>query len=121
MSDAVLEMHAVLAQTVTFYFFIIGVWGLVEFARGGELGGNIGGAFVIGQVVVSVQVALGLVLLALGDRADSIHYLYGISAIISMPFAWSYLRSQHPRKALLIYALVALFVFGLAIRGQVTA
>lgn len=117
----ILQLHATLAQTVMLFFFILGVWGLIEYARGGELGGSIGGAFVIGQVVVTFQVLLGVALLTDGFRAPSVHYLYGISAIISLPFAWSYLRERHPRQGLLIYALVALWIFGLAIRGMITA
>src|SRR5690606_24425264 len=47
--DIVADMHATLAQTTMYFFFVIGVWGLIEYARGGELGGNIGGAFVIAR------------------------------------------------------------------------
>lgn len=113
-------MHAQLAQTVMYFFFVIGVWGLFEFFRGHELGGSIGGAFVIGQVLVVVQVIFGVILLLDTPAADSVHYLYGISAIIAMPFAWSYMRSRHPRQALMVYSLLALFIFGLAIRGIIT-
>lgn len=119
--DVILRLHSTLSETVMLFFLAIGLWGLFAYARGGELGGSIGGSFVIGQVVVVVQVILGLVLLTGGIQANSIHYLYGISAIISLPFAWSYMRSQHPRQALLVYSLVALFIFGLAIRARITA
>lgn len=118
--DIVAQMHATLANTVMYFFFAIGVWGLFEFARGGEMGGSIGGAFVIGQGLAVVQSLLGLVILAGGHSVQSIHFLYGISAIISLPFAWSYMRSRHPRQALLVYSLVALFICGLAIRGIIT-
>lgn len=119
--DFVSEAHALLSQTVMLFFFLIGVWGLFEYMRGGELGGNIGGAFVIGQVLVTVQVLFGVIMVLFGTyAADSVHYLYGISAIISLPFAWSYMRSRHPRQALMVYSLLALFIFGLAIRGIIT-
>lgn len=118
--DIIAQLHATLAQTTMYFFFAIGVWGIFEYVRGGELGGNIGGAFVIGQVLVSVQVLLGVVILAGGFTVQSVHFLYGITAIISLPFAWSYMRSRHPRQALMIYSLVALWICGLAIRGIVT-
>jgi hypothetical protein len=119
--DFVSDAHALLSQTVMLFFLLIGVWGIFEFMRGGEMGGSIGGAFVIGQVLVTVQVLLGVVMVIFGTYAtDSVHYLYGISAIISLPFAWSYMRSRHPRQALLVYSLLALFIFGLAIRGVIT-
>lgn len=119
--DIIAALHATLAQTVMYFFFVIGAWGIIEYVRGGELGGNIGGAFVIGQVLISVQVLLGVVILAGGFRAPSIHFLYGISAIISLPFAWSYMRQRNPRQALIVYSLVALFICGLGIRGIITA
>lgn len=119
--EFVSEAHALLSQTVMLYFLLVGLWGVFEFMRGGELGGNIGGAFVIGQVLVTVQVLLGVVMVLFGTyAADSVHYLYGITAIISLPFAWSYMRSRHPRQALIIYSLLALWIFGLAIRGSIT-
>ncbi len=114
------DLHATLAQTVMYFFFVVGIWGIIEYVRGGELGGNIGGAFVIGQVLVAVQVLLGITILAGGYRVQSVHFLYGISAIISLPFAWSYMRSRHPRQALIVYSLTALWISGLAIRGIIT-
>ena len=48
------------------------------------------------------------------------HYLYGITAILVLPFAWSWLRARSQRQALLIYSLVSLFIFGLAVRGMIT-
>ena len=48
------------------------------------------------------------------------HYLYGITAVLALPFAWSFLRARDKRLALLIYSLVALFIFGLAVRGMIT-
>lgn len=119
--DAVLLLHDRLANTVMLFFLFVGLWGLFEYMRGGVLGGSVAGALIIGQVLVAVQVLLGVVLLADGFRpAESVHYLYGASAILVMPFAWSYMRARAPREALLIYSLVALFVCGLAIRGMTT-
>jgi hypothetical protein len=50
-----------------------------------------------------------------------IHVLYGIMACITLPFAWSYMRERAPRPGLLMYSLISLFIFGLAIRGMSTA
>lgn len=118
--ELIAELHVTLAQTVMYFFFAIGIWGMFEYIRGGELGGNIGGAFVIGQVLVAVQVILGIIILAGDYQVQSVHFLYGITAIISLPFAWSYMRARHPRQGLMVYSLVALWICGLAIRGIVT-
>lgn len=118
--DIIADLHATLAQTMMYFFFVIGVWGVFEYFRGGELGGNIGGAFVIGQILALLQALLGIIILAGGFSVQSVHFLYGITAVISLPFAWSYMRSRHPRQGLMVYSLVALWIAGLAIRGIVT-
>jgi hypothetical protein len=99
----------------------IGLWGLFTFLRGGTLEGSISGSLVIGQVLIGLQGAIGLVLFIWGDRPkDSIHILYGVAAFVTMPFVWSYVRERHPRQGLFFYSLAALFIAGLAIRGMAT-
>lgn len=120
--DAIHLLHDNLATTVMLFFLAIGLWGMIEFARGGQLGGNISGAFVIGQALAILQSLFGAVLyLFTEDRPGFIHVLYGIMACITLPFAWSYMKDRAPRHGLLIYSLISLFIFGLAIRGMATA
>ncbi len=120
--DFVHLMHDRLATTVMIYFLVVGLWGLLEFARGGAIGGSVAGALVIGQVLVVIQGLFGLGLFVNGPRPeDPIHILYGAAAAVVLPFVWSYVRDKAPRQGLLIYSLVALFIFGLAIRGMTTA
>jgi heme A synthase len=113
--------HDRLATTIILFFLVAGVWGLVEFARGGQIGGNLAGVLVLGQVLVIVQGALGMALFVWGDRPDDmVHLLYGFTAALVLPFVWSYVRDKAPRQGLLLYSLVALFIVGLAIRGMTT-
>jgi hypothetical protein len=99
----------------------VGLWGLFTYVRGQSLSGSLAGSLVIGEVLVSVQVLAGVLLLGVGSRPPtSTHYLYGITAILVLPFAWSYMRQRDQRQALLIYSLLALFIFGLAVRGMMT-
>ncbi len=120
MSTVVL-LHDRLATTVVLFFVVVGLWGLLEFARGGAIGGNIAGAFIIGQILIVVQGLLGLVLLVLGDRPNQmLHILYGFTAALVLPFVWSYVRDRAPRQGLMLYSIVALFIVGLAIRGITT-
>ena len=114
-------LHDRLATTVVLFFLFLGIWGLFEFARGGVLGGNIAGALVIGQGLVVVQGLLGMVVFLWGDRpSQMLHLLYGFTAALVLPFVWSYFRDRAPRQGLLVYSLVALFIFGLALRGMAT-
>lgn len=110
-----------MATTVMLFMFAVGLWGLFSFARGQVLSGSIQGALAIGQVLVMAQAAFGVVLYAKGFRAiTSVHYLYGITAVIIGPFVWSYVKDRHPRQGLMFYSLIALFIAGLAIRGMTT-
>jgi hypothetical protein len=103
------------------FMLAVGVWGLYSYVRGHSLNGSLAGAMVLGQALVVVQVSAGVVLLGLGARSpEATHYLYGVTAILVLPFAWSYFRDRDQRQALLIYSLIALFIFGLAVRGAMT-
>lgn len=114
-------MHDRLATTVMLFMFAVGFWGLLSYARGEALSGSLSGALVIGQILVMAQATLGIVLYADGLRApSSVHYLYGLTAVLVTPFVWSYAKERHPRQGLLFYSLMALFIAGLAIRGMTT-
>ena len=99
----------------------MGIWGLFAYIRGQAVSGSYAGSLIIGEILIAIQVAAGVVLFAGGARPPtSTHYLYGITAILVLPFAWSYFRERDQRQALLIYSLLALFIFGLAVRGVMT-
>jgi len=99
----------------------VGVWGLISFARGESLGGSFSGALMIGQVLIVIQGIFGLILYIDGPRpSDPVHILYGLTAAIIMPFLYTYLRDRDPRQALFFFSLVALFIFGLGVRGMMT-
>ena len=114
-------VHDRLSLTVMLFMAAVGVWGIVAYFRGQSVSGSFAGALAIGEALVVVQVAAGATMFLTGARAPSAtHYLYGITAILALPFAWSWLRGRSQRQALLIYSLIALFIFGLAVRGMVT-
>jgi hypothetical protein len=114
-------LHDRLSVTVMLFMAAVGAWGISAYLRGQSISGSYAGALAIGEALVLVQVAAGAILLATGARPPTTtHFLYGITAVLVLPFAWSYLRSRNQRQALLIYGLIALFIFGLAIRGVVT-
>ena len=114
-------IHERLATTMLLFMAVAGTWGVFSFLRGGTLSGSLAGTFVIGQGLIAAQVIAGVVLVARGFRPTTqVHYLYGATAILVLPFAWTYLRDRNPRQALLIYSLLALFIAGLSIRGMTT-
>ena len=114
-------VHDRLSVTVMLFMAAVGAWGIVAYLRGQSISGSYAGALAIGEALVVVQVAAGATMLVAGARSPNpTHYLYGITAILALPFAWTWLRGRSQRQALLIYSLIALFIFGLAVRGMVT-
>lgn len=119
--DVLIVTHDRLSITVMLFMAAIGIWGLFLYLRGNAVTGSFAGALVIGELLLIVQVVAGVLLFAGGARPPTAtHYLYGVTAILVLPFAWSYFRERSQRQALMIYSLLALFIFGLAIRGMVT-
>ena len=114
-------LHDRLSITMMLFMAAVGAWGIFAYLRGRSMSDSFAGALAIGEALVLVQVGAGVALLATGTRPHtSTHYLYGLTAVLVLPFAWSYLRTRNQRQALLIYSLVALFIFGLAVRGVIT-
>lgn len=119
---SLLELHATLAGTVTVYALLLGLWGLIRYARGEGVDGSYLGAVVIAEVLILVQAGMGVALVIQGLRvARMIHILYGVLAAISFPATFAFTQGEASRREMLYYALVALFVFGLSIRARLVA
>jgi hypothetical protein len=89
--------HDRLATTIILFFLVAGVWGLIEYARGGVIGGAIAGILVVGQILVLVQGALGMVLFVWGDRpSDMVHLLYGFTAALVPALRLELLSGSQP-------------------------
>lgn len=116
-----LLFHDRLSTSMVLFMAAVGLWGLFAFARGESLGGSLSGALMIGQILIVVQGAFGLILYIEGPRpSDPVHILYGLSAAILMPFLYTYARDRHPRQSLFFFSLAALFIAGLGMRGIMT-
>ncbi len=65
---------------------------------------------------------LGVILFVSGARPyrPSIHILYGIVAILTVPGTFAYTRGRDGRWELLIYVTVCLFLCGIALRALTT-
>ena len=80
------------------------------------------GALVIGGGLGALQLLVGVVLLLTlghGPR-DDLHYLYGLSVIVTLPLIHQYLGGRRRVAPTLAYGLGALFMMGLALRGFAT-
>lgn len=116
-------LHDQLSNAVILFALVLGIWGLFKYFRGDGVDGSYLGAVVIGEVLIIVQIALGILLYAGGARPDRslMHILYGVAAVISFPAVYAYTQGDQSRRAMLIWGVVGLFVFGCAMRATMVA
>lgn len=112
-------LHNGLGNAATLFCLILAGWGFLRYARGLGVDGSFLGAVVVGEVLILVQALAGVLLLGGGARPDrGVHILYGIVAVISFPAFYAYVRGKDSRREMLLWALLALFVFGVTIRAR---
>jgi len=117
-----IEFHRVLANMVTLYPFLVGVWGLVIYLRRQAPSGNFNGALVIAEILFVIEAALGVILLLMGlQPARAVHFLYGITGVLALPLAFTMTRGRNDNRAALIYGLTLMFLWGVADRAIDTA
>ena len=114
------QLHNNLANTLWLFMLACGLWGVFSALRGG-FSPSLAGALVIGEGLVLVQGLLGGLTYLMGARpAQSLHFLYGVAAAVTLPGIYTYARTRSAKQQALLFGLGALFVFGLAIRGITT-
>ena len=119
----VIDVHGRLANTALLYAIILGVWGLWRFIRKQSMDSNYWGALVIAEVLILVQIALGLYLWisGVGELSSGVHVLYGVVSVMVLPGIYLYTRGDDKRRVLIIYSAGFLFLVGILIRAMVTA
>ena len=117
-----LAIHARLLFTILLFFGALAIWGFVGYLRGQGISGSYQGALAIGELLMLAQALVGVALWIGGREAyrQSIHVLYGIVAVIMLPGTFAYVRGRDSRWEQLIYAVVCLFLCGIALRALET-
>ncbi|WP_029214882.1 hypothetical protein [Kallotenue papyrolyticum] len=115
-------VHERLNVSILLFVAALGCWGLWNYLRGAGVSGAYLGAVVIAVGLIAVEALLGLVLYLQGPRPPRIalHMLYGIVALLSFPAAFAFTRGRVGRAEALIYAVVAFFLVGIALRLRTT-
>lgn len=117
--NTILLLHARLLFTILLFFGALTIWGFVNYLRGQPITGSYLGALAIGELLMIAEFLLGVILLIAGNQPyrPTIHILYGIVAVITLPGAFAYTRGRDSRWENLIYAVVSLFLCGIALRA----
>ena len=117
------ELHSVLSRTTWLFFLALGLWGLWRGIRRQSVDGSYLGALIVGELLFVVQAILGVILWFQAARPSrgGIHVLYGVFALVFLPFMFAYLQGDDSNRAQWVYAFVTLFLFGIALRAIETA
>jgi vacuolar-type H+-ATPase subunit I/STV1 len=117
-----LTMHARLLITILLFFGALTLWGFVNYLRGQAISGGYRGALAIGELLMLAQCIIGVILLIGGRQPyrEAIHILYGVVTVITLPGTFAYTRGRDTRWEQLIYAIVCLFLCGIALRALET-
>ncbi len=119
--DIVPEVHRALANMIELFSLIVGIWGLINFARNKPPDGNYNGALAVAVGVFAVEAIAGIVLLFMG-RAPSrdIHWLYGVTMVLLVPAIFFFTRGSNTRRESFLYGAGMIFIWGLAERAAET-
>jgi hypothetical protein len=116
--DVDFNLHRVLSNTTWLFFLLVGIWGMYRAIRSYGVDGSYLGAMAVGEILFVVQALLGAILLfGSASPGRSVHFLYGVFAIIAMPCLFAYLRGDDSNNAQWAYAIMTLFLFGVALRA----
>jgi hypothetical protein len=114
--------HARFANTAMLYFAVVSLWGYFRFFRRQGIDPAYWGALVIAEIIVIVEVLIGIYLWANGlAPARPVHFLYGALIPIMIPAAYLYTRGRAARAENMIYATATLITVGFIIRAIYTA
>lgn len=117
-----LTFHKGLFNAGLLLTLIVAGWGLVTWLRKRPASGGYRSTLVLTEALFVVQALVGIGLYLGGPRPrDSLHLLYGVLLIVTLPVATSYTSSHDKRREPLVFGIAGLFMTGLAIRALTTA
>jgi len=114
-------IHARLATSLLLFMAVASAWNLIAAARRHGVTASTWGILAIGEILALAQGAAGLALYLAGDRpARTVHLLYGLTAVLTLPAYYLLSRGRDDRTASLRYGALCLFLTFAAFRGMVT-
>ena len=117
--DIIRQIHGVVSNTAFLFFLLLGIWGLIRAIRKNGVDGSYLGALVIGELIFVAQAAMGIILALSGANPgrEVVHYIYGAFALVALPGLFAFMRGDDSNQAQWYYALLTLFLFGVALRA----
>ena len=115
------DIHEGLAWVMVVGNGLAGAWALAAHRADALRGRALWWFTALVQVVIAVQVTLGVGLVAGQDiEPPQFHLFYGFVALITVGIVYSYRQSLRPHRHLL-YGFAGFFLMGLGIRAMIVA
>jgi hypothetical protein len=118
-------VHTGLANACLIFSLIIAGYGFWCFFRNQGLSGAFRGVLLFGELLYLAQMIVGITMAVQGLSPVSgrgwVHYLYGVVIVISIPGVFAITKGRDDRSAALTYAVLGLFLAGVALRAMSTA
>ncbi|MGI9597605.1 MAG: hypothetical protein ACR2QK_15685 [Acidimicrobiales bacterium] len=112
------DLHVVLGWAVVLSNAAAGVWALTAHWVDGLRGRPLWIFVAVSQVLIAVQVIVGVVNMRINDLdVNGVHLFYGFIALFTVGIIYSY-RQQVEKWRFLLYGLGGLFLMGLALRSM---
>jgi hypothetical protein len=115
------QVHTLLSNMISIYSLLLAAWGLANFLRRRPPDGSFNGALVIAVAMYAIEGILGVLLLLVGERPGrSIHWLYGVTILLTIPAIFVFTRGRNSSRESMLYGLGLLFIWGLSERAVET-
>ncbi len=107
---------------IAIYALVMGFWGLVNFIRKQAPDGSYNAALAIAVGLFVLEGIVGVFLVLFGFQpARGLHFLYGVTIVITIPAIFAFTRGSNTVRESLFYGIAMLFIWGLAERALDTA
>jgi len=116
------EIHRTLSSMIGLYSLLLAGWGLFNFLRRNPPDGNYNGALAIAVGLFLVEGIVGVILVLTGQMPSrgGIHFLYGVTILITIPAIYAFTRGSNTTRESLLYGLGMLFIWGMSDRAVET-
>lgn len=115
-------IHDRLAISAVLFAGVCAVWGFINYIRNQPITSGYWGALVICEGLMILQGILGIVLAVQGNEPvrGIVHYLYGVTAVISLPAVYVFTGGRDTRRESMLYAIVCVWLLLIALRAVTT-
>jgi heme A synthase len=115
-------IHSGIALACVISSAVVGTYGLWRFWRRDCIDKVLWGLVIIAQGLYLAQGMIGMAMVAQGlaPSRGGVHFLYGIVILVVFPLAYTFSRGRSGRREILMYALLGVFLTGVALRAIAT-